>query len=228
MKTNINEGVFEALLQAVVIEKCYEELNQFPSEEQINKIDDSEADSIINDLIKKYKRKTMLKKISHGMTRAAAIFVFISGIAFVGFLQIEEVRASCIDFIKTIYEEYIRYDVNANSGSVANAKEIEYIPEGYELVYTFENEQVNSKIFENDSGKQIIIDQLFSNRITEQIDNEDCVVRNFEINGMEAQSFIYTKDKKDNKLFLHVDSNIIIISGPLSEEELIKIAKNIK
>lgn len=197
--TYLSEEGFEALLKAAVIERCYEESGQYPPAEEIRKIFDSRTDLLIRKLIRKHRHKAILKKAVRGMSRAAAVILMVLGIAVGGLLQIDEVRASFVEFIKTIYEQYIRYDISNSGESYDTEFAVGYMSEGYELTEVLQVELISYKIYTNANGQQVTVKYITGNQLTEFIDNEDCIIYNFTVNDNECQCFIYDKEK-DNKL----------------------------
>lgn len=225
IKTQLSEEAFESLLRVAVIERCYGELDQYPSREELNLIDDSLVDPKIRKWIRTIERKSALKKIYRNVSKVAAVLLILCGLGFIGMLHVEEVRASCVNFFKTVYENFIRYDITHTLSD--NDFVVEYIPTGYELVDNFQDEIRNFKIFENENEIRLTIDFIAMQKIATYIDSENCIINDFWIEGNKCQSFIYDNEK-ENKLIMITESGTFIIKGKLPKEELEKIAKNLK
>lgn len=223
----ISEETFEALLKAAVIDSCYSELEKYPQKETIDKVDDSKVDSVIRKLIKRLKRKSVLVKMLYSISKAAAIFLIILGVGFIGLLQADEVRASCINFIETTYEKYIKYDIFNENVKTENIFEVGYIPSGYQLIDTFQDEIKYRKVYENGEKMVITIEYFIAKNSSFHIDNEGCSINEFTINDLTCQSFIYSNGKL-NKLSMHTESGLFLIKGHISEKELKEIAINLK
>lgn len=223
--TQLSEEAFDSLLRVAVIERCYEELDQYPSREELNLIDDSSVDRRLRKWIRKIERKAALKNMYRSVSKVAAILLILCGLGFIGLLQVEEVRASCVDFFKTVYEKFIRYDISSTSPE--NNFIVEYVPAGYQLVDNLWDENLNRKIYADEDGTRLTISFVLMQKVSGHVDNEDCTIDSFLINGNECQSHIYDNEK-DNKLIMSTELGAFTIKGKLPKEELEKIAKNLK
>lgn len=221
----LNEVIFEALLKTALIEFSYHELESYPTDEELEKMENSLIHLKMRRYIRFLEGQFLVKKLCFAGLRGAMAFLIVTGITFCGLLGADEVRASCLDFIKTIHERYIQYDINHNGEEKQFEYEISYLPEGYFLVNEIISKSNTQLICSNGKSEQIIINISHSKKMQIHIDNENCMVNDFMIGEWECQSFIYS-NYKTNKLAMHSNNINIIIEGNLPEIELIKTAKN--
>lgn len=228
--TEMGDDVFEALLKAAVIERGYAELEQYPPKEEIDRSYRDTGDSAIRKLIKRFGKRKTIYRVLLRASKAAAVFLIITGIGFVILLQVDEVRVACVDFVKKTFSQYIRYDIAYDSDMEGKGFKAGYIPDGYVLTDTYRDTFTYWVTYENEEGNPLDMRCLLAGKISMQIDNEGFIIRDFMIGNNRCQSFIAAKDtgkSKFNKLTMHTEQGLIIVTGFLTEEEMIKIAENL-
>jgi len=114
MKSEWNDTWFEVLLKAAVIQNSLNEIEQYPPQEEMHKLQISDAcDHKIRKMIKRFCRRQRFSKARRIMKKTVAIIFMTIGISFIALLQFKEVRAACYNILVQITSKYIQFDYNA-------------------------------------------------------------------------------------------------------------------
>lgn len=161
---------------------------------------------------------------------AAALFlVCLLGAA--GFLGINtEARADFLAWLRSGYESSIiyRYAVEAAEAPLPDC-ELTWVPDGYELTDSFNDENHLALIYENGEGDGIVFS---CNRMTEYSLMQIGLTKEYtseimSINGCDAELFRFD-DGETSLIWLDNESGFIYsVSGTANESVILHIAKNI-
>lgn len=226
MPNNMKEEIFEALLKEAVIQNSLNELNSYPSEEELVHISISEeCDKKVRKTIRKFRYTHRTSNILKHMQRVASFLLLILGISSMVLLSFKEVRAACYDVIIRIYDKYIQYEFHSQA-DITN-KELSYIPDGYHLVG---NTITASGLFiecENSEGEYIHFS--YSTGGVVHVDNEHYLISDIVINGAKGQFFAAEDELFPNFAIWYDDAGSYRLTATaLNKNEMIKIAENIQ
>ena len=242
MFKKLNENVFDSILKTAFNEYVYQQFEKEPSEEELNQK---------YPLPKREQRtaKRLSKKVEFGKPAAivylqrACIIVLVCVSAFTAVLASSPtVRASVADTVVSWYEKYAVVDFNTDySGSGETEPEtteaetepvtvedlqIGYIPEGFELVSADEMPGLRNYTYTN-IDKYLVISITQTGISNATVDIEHTTYVETMINKNIAYLF-YNTNEKAGTLTTGNDEYTISIFGYLEENELIKVAENIK
>ncbi len=183
----------------------------------------------INDmqiLFKKEQRSQFYRRIQTYSKRAAVIFIAVILISAISISSVSAWRIKFMNFIieMTRYDTDINFDDNDSKTDTYKFEEItlEYIPEGFKLE--------RSEVRENHLNLTFEKNQEFFNFRTRDIggslsiDTENADVKKLMINGSYA---LYSENNNNSILVWHDDETAYILTGNISQNELIKIAEKI-
>lgn len=225
MENEFDDEVFEALLKAAVIQNSLRELETYPSEEELEKITISDAcDRKIRRMIQKYWFQHRLVKGLKVTQRAASLIAMIMGVTFTVLLQFKEVRAACYQVFIQITEKYVQFDYTATERR--EHVQVNYIPDGYYETERVETDLDFSFIYQNSQGDQITI--YYATEVSSNIDNEHYRITDITVNGTTGKYFAATDNRFQNVFVWYADNGYFLIEANLDQNELMKIAENIK
>lgn len=204
-------------------------------EEEVQKFEDipelepsKEFDDKMQAMFKKAYQKEVRKERMQLGKKIAAVFVIVLGIAMVTAMNVKAFREPVLNFIfnrSSNLNDKTKVDVKDDSKTKEKFT-FGYIPSGY----TFEKEQSSNKgdqityNYKNSQDKYIYI-YLQPNQDYNTYQNMD----KSSYTKMEKQNKIYYFIKGKSNKFLWYNQNIIFnISSSLNENEMLKIAENIK
>lgn len=225
MGNRMDDDVFESLLKAAVIQNSLNELDAYPSEQELEKITISEAcDRRIRHMIKRYWLKNRIVKGLKVTRRIASFVAIIFGLTFITLLQFKEVRAACYNIFVQVTEKYIRFEYS----STQKKKTINptYIPDGYSEVERAETDTDCMLIFQNSEDERLSIFYFTESDV--HLDNEHYSITEITVNGQKGSYFASTDSRYVNILIWYEDEGYFLIESSLEKDELIKIANNIK
>lgn len=226
MKDNHNE-IWEVLLKTAVIENCYREVEKYPSVDELNSIQlPARYDRKMRNLLK---RCAYYKKIKSFLQYAwkAAVFSFaVLGIAFVIFIQFDEVRAACQNVITYVYEEFFQFDF-ISSEDDEGSLELGFVPEGF-VLEEMEKDESGTYILYKDAYDRRIEVSCFANSRTFYMDNEQYIVSDIQINNVNGKLFESKASGFENHVIWNTEKGYYYIASSLDKDTLLKIAENIK
>jgi len=204
-------------------------------EEEVQKFEDipelepsKEFDDKMQAMFKKAYQKEVRKERMQLGKKIAAVFVIVLGIAMVTAMNVKAFREPVLNFIfnrSSNLNDKTKIDVKDDSKTKEKFT-FGYIPDGY----TFEKEKSSNKgdqityNYKNSQDKYIYI-YLQPNQDYNTYQNMD----KSSYTKMEKQNKIYYFIKGKSNKFLWYNQNIIFnISSSLNENEMLKIAENIK
>ena len=226
MKSEWNDTWFEVLLKAAVIQNSLNEIEQYPPQEEMHKLQISDAcDHKIRKMIKRFCRRQRFSKARRIMKKTVAIIFMTIGISFIALLQFKEVRAACYNILVQITSKYIQFDYNAPDEELEPIN-IGYVPEGFYKIEVSNYAGMHSIRYENENGEKISLHNYKSGG--SNLDNEHHAITDVTINGSPGQYFSATDEKSQNMLIWYNDKGFFIIATYLDKDEILKIAENIK
>lgn len=222
MKINeLKDKTLDDLLYFAAQEASKELVDEMPAPKSVEFSDEHKKK--MEKLFKKQKR-TPIKSYLRRILAIAAVLIVVSSISIA---SVQAWRIRFLNFIMHISESNteLRYKENDTEGNSYSAEDVnlEYVPSGFKLSESRNN---NGKIhlrFENeDLTFSLYIRQIDS---TLNVDTEDATAKEIKLNGKDA----FLTEKGDIiSLLWNNEMNSFTLSGNLSEDEIVKIAENIK
>ncbi|MCM1060989.1 MAG: DUF4367 domain-containing protein [Eubacterium sp.] len=233
MNNELKEKIFDVILAEALKECLDEKLKEYDElvanspphefspefEKKMKKIKNSIGRE---DRIKKYKRIAVRSIVS-----VAAAFGLIFGVL----LTQPEVSAAVQNVIRTVFNQYDKYDYVGEELTVDNFNNnirLGYVPDGYYLSKGDYSPAVVSLEYLDENENKIMFDYGIADGSSSIYDNEHNSYSNFTINGIEYH--YYESNDKDfyNMLVWYKDGYSFGIFAHLSKKELVKIAENVK
>ncbi len=114
----------------------------------------------------------------------------------------------------------------ADSGGIPSIK-LEYIPDGFSLAEEIADD-LNYDVSYTNQQKGMLYFQATITKHTFQTDNEHYNIHDVNINNYTGKYFESTDEYFPNILYWHTENIYCTLQAPLPEEEMIKIAENVK
>lgn len=223
-----NNDIWESLLKLAAVEYGNRQLEQYPSEEEMQKVIlPDEYDKKMRRWINRYSTKVNIISILKPLRKIAAAACIVLGVGFAILLQFDEVRAACKEVIVQIYERYIEFNYQSSGGEQLGDLQINYIPTGYYEAERTVRKLMTSVEYRSEDNEQIIITCSLE-ELVHQIDNEHYLVSEESDNEMSLTFFEATENGWDNYLLWQREDGYFSIKASLSKGEMKKIAENIK
>ena len=228
MKKNTRE---EFLLKQAVAAYVEEEMTRLPSDEEIGVHQFSpEFERKMEKLLRHEHRPHRI--LLHSTGKRVAVLAAVIALLAASMLSVGAVRESIVSFFTQVYEEFtaIIFDQPEETGRTYEADsidaiEVTYIPEGFELISESKNDRSYRVEYTSDEGKMLIISQSVLGNTRSILDTEDIVTENVFVHGCEA---IYSENKGFGTLIWNDNKQRFYISGTLSKNEILEIAKSIQ
>ena len=227
MYKKYKDDLFDSLLALALYETSLSESENYP-EDEIEKITLSEeCDTKIRKMGRRVKYTRFLKSSARSVSKVVAGIAVVMGISFCTLLLNSEVRAACYSAIVTFYEKYVEILIHPSAQDEKPEITVGYIPEGYKLTDSDNNEYMSTLIFYNDAGHRLFIQhsQISTNL---QADMEHYQIRDIVIHTYPGKLFLTSDPDFTNMLVWYKDEDTYTIIADLPEDVLIKIAKNLK
>ena len=221
---SVDNAVFDAVLQKAFTEAFAREVAEIEAQPSA-----SEA------LLEKYRRaerKYYNKRMKQSsgthvvLRKIAACILICMSVGFAALMAIPTVRASVWDSVVNFYEKYIKFDFNVAAIGEETIGEytLGYVPDGF--VRTAVVETAVRTVYTSESGQSAFyIRYHCSKDNTIAYDDENGVMRNIKINGMDGYMIEYPNEKY--ALVWEYNNSVFIVDGNISSKEIIKIAENI-
>lgn len=185
-----------------------------------------EFDEKMNRMFKDAYKKEARKENMRFGKKIAIILLAVVGVGSAAAMNIQAVREPVLNFVfNQTGKDKTKVNISENTKSKIEYN-INYVPDGYNCTkkqYLTENSQIIYK-FENTNHNLIYI-YIQLNQDFDTYQNMDKSKYNESIHNNRSYYFI---NGKKNKLLWYKSNTIFNISSTLSENELIKIAENIK
>lgn len=219
----VDEAIFDVLLENAFSDVIEEDIKKLQEEADSCTIS-AETELKIKKMIAQA-GKTEKQKTMRGVIRVASIaLVVLLNLGLIGILMVPSVNAEVKNVFADLFEKYVSYETIRDAHTIITTSdyEINYIPEDFELVSN-DNYQILFKKINTTQGYIMInfSDENFG-RMSLDLENTS---KSVGINGMDANlNYI----NGEYCLFWYDGYNFIAIYSNVTEDEIIKIANNIK
>lgn len=221
-----NNDILDKALDTLFEEASKTILESDGMDTEVEKVEfSSEHNENMDKLFREMRRKERLRAFPKKAMRVAGIVVlvvaFISGTIY----SVEAWRNKFFNFILDLNspDSAIEFKDNKQEELYKERVDLEYIPEGMELVENEVSKNSTSLVFANkDVYFKLKINQLKANS---RINTEDVSAENIDINNYPG---VFLKNEKENTLIWHDSKYVIRIISNLEKQEMVKIAQNIK
>ena len=228
MYKDLEDELWESLLKAAVIENSQNEIKDYPSEQEINRIVLPEHyESRMRRILRRYRYRKYAKLSLRYGKKIASVILLIMGISFTLLLSFDEVRAACEAVIIEIYDRYIRYSYTSDLSLEDAPISLGYVPEGYFIAESSFNGIDNYVSYQNSYGDYIKLNYKTTKNAF-FIDNEHYLVYEVNIGNDKGTFFESLDDRFLNILIWSAENDYFQLKSALEMEEMIKIAENIK
>lgn len=187
-----------------------------------------EFDEKMNRMFKEAYKKEARKENMRFGKKIAVILVAVIGVGSAAAMNIQAVREPVLNFVFNRNADNNKTKVNINNTEKSQLDFIfSYIPEGYKQTKRtyVESENQIAYEFQNLKSSEYIYIKIQPNKkydnYTKLISNDYSEIRK------NSQTYYFTKSNKNRLLWYH-NQTIFNIIANLSEDELLKIAENIK
>jgi hypothetical protein len=185
-KKEQQEKLFEAIL-AVAIEEDFENrIKQLPSEEDLAKTHplSPELEARMENVIKKYRRKTKIPAMTHIVGKLAVGMIFLFVLSFGVLMGVEASRVHILNTIMEYKKEFIQFNFNEGNDDIQESPyRLLYIPSGFEEKETVQAGSGLTTRYKNSQGIEIIFDQVPLDSGTFAVDNENNGYSEIKIDG---------------------------------------------
>lgn len=227
----MNKDQVEALFRQAVIDDFNEEIDFFPTNEQLAKIYSFSTDFEIRmkKLLTKDRRRSSFKNAMLYSRKVASILIIVLGLLFGTLLFNTEVRAAVGKVLVEWYDKFTSFTFRDDE-IIVEKKEwtLEYLPEGYVQKNYEVLGNVTSMEFINNQGDKIRFSYRPENSITNiSVDNENHEINSHVILDNKAFSITAVDERFDNGVIWNMDCYTFSLWGKISISELNKIAESI-
>lgn len=227
MTNSYENEIWESLLKAAVIKNSLDELERYSRENTENIAPPASYDHKMQKLAQRLYYKSIVKSSLHYIRKSAALLFTLAGMASVFLLHFDEVRAACHNVIMDVYEEYIQFYFHSDLDSDVTPVKLGYIPEGYTLSEEISGEWEHDITYYNAQGEMLFFSSTPYQYIS-QADHEHYDICDVEIDRYSGQLLRSTDERFPSMLYWQTETSYCYLQAPLPEEEMIKIAKNVK
>lgn len=220
----VDEAVFDAILEQAFSDVIEEDFEKLKSESESCTIS-SETDLKIRKMIAKAGKADQRKLTRTVLRIASVVLVVMLNLGLIGILMVPSVNAEVKNVFADLFEKYTSYETKEQDSLVVTTSEyeIKYIPKEFELIQREDNFLLFKEINQGNGYISINIYNEDFGRLS--IDTENNTSKNIKINGTEA-NLNYTGT--DYSLFWYDGYHFLAIYSNVAEQELLKIACNIK
>lgn len=227
MYKDYQRDIWEAALKAAVIESCMDELKDYPSDEELNKLVlPKRYDAKMRRFIGGCRYRAMFMPVFKATRKIAAAFLIILGLGFGILLPFKEVRAACQNVIIREYIKYIEFRINSQEVMNDATVQMGYVPEGYSLIQNNSDEWGQTIQYENASGDKIEL-RCFTQNYTQQIDHEHYNIYDIQMDDVPGKLFESQEKSFVNYLTWNMENYYFVLSSSLGRDEMVKIAENL-
>ena len=227
MRNNFEYEIWESLLKAAVIKNSLDELENYSPEEISKTTLPAHYDQKMQRLVQRLHYKNAIRNSLFYVKKIVVLLFILMGISFLFLLHFDEVRAPCHDVITYIYEKYILFQHEADLGEELTSVKLGYIPEGFSLSEETLSESGYDAVYSNSQGDMLFFESTPYKHIS-QADNEHYDIYEVKIGHYTGQFFNSTDERFPNILYWQNETEYYCLEAPLPEDEIKKIAENIK
>lgn len=231
MNTVTKRKIFDAVL-AEALEECLDK--------ELKKYEEIELDEPhefspqykkkMRKIINSVGRKERVKKLKTIVVRTAVSLAAAFGLIFGVLLTQPEVYAAVQNVIRSIFDEYDKYEYVGKELTVENFDDsfrLGYVPEGYNLSLGNYSPAYIMLTYTNENDKILFIYGI-ADGLVANYDNEHNSFETFSSDGIEY--YYYKSNDEDffNTLLWYDNGYLFVVNAYLSKDELVKIAENVK
>lgn len=225
-----NDKLFDALLDLAVTDAMEKEIDNLPSEEELNAIykPSNEMNARINHIIKTGLRKHKRKRVIKTVNRIAASLVILFVVMSAALLSVKATRNAIFNAFLDWQNKStdIRFtDPDKNNLDVIRPA---YIPVGYSETSTEKFGSVYTIIYSNSQGNEILFDQWPAESSNTSIDNENTNMTEITVGGNKAYLFEAANEIQKSVLIWEAEGIVFQLTAQIDSDELIRIAETIK
>lgn len=154
------------------------------------------------------------------------------------FFSVDAVKINVVNFIVRSYEVATRFHIEDMLGNMpedfpelnqTTFREPGYIPKGFDQTYYSCTEGHGMIIYEEPDSPYVLSYSCMTLNTSISLDTEDCLMEQVSVSGNKA--YLYTKYRGEPKghtsLIWHDGSYIYLIGGPISSQEIIRMAESL-
>lgn len=169
-----------------------------------------------------YHRKERARRIRRISSRAACVVVAVAVVSTAAMFGAGAWRFKFMNFIFDSEAPGTDISFNDNGGTTYSDEYIrlKYVPFGFEVVEQVKSSKCNVITFEQ--GEKYFNFSMEAIEGQKSIDTEGADVENVTVNKYDG---VYSTKEDRNTLLWHDDFNVLIVSGNISKDEIIKIAE---
>lgn len=231
MNNKYNEKIFDLLIADALIEKWDAELQELSENNEYDKHKFSdEFEKKVRKIRNSIGRKDRIKIGTQICMKFVITVATIMGVIFGGLLTQPPVYAAVQNVIRTIFDEYDKYDYIDDELTVENFNNnirLVYVPEGYNLKNGYYSKVNVTLIYENELN-EIIFNYSIANGTSSNYDNEHNSYSAFTINGIEYHYYESNDNDFYDTLVWYKNGYCFSILAQLPKEKLVEIAENVK
>lgn len=202
-------------------------LSQLPTENQLSHVFSNRFNRKMNALIKYERRTPFMNAFIHRFKIAVVtLFIFIS-LALGTIVSVEAYRIKFFEFITEVWTEFTSIHINVDDiesiGTLVPA-EPTYIPDGYAILESLDNEYGQTIIYADANGIEINYNQHVITQSVYLFDTENAVTET-KIIGEQTVNII--SNKNTFQIYWFDETHFYIIVGIIDKNELLKMAESI-
>jgi hypothetical protein len=223
---------FDALLKVSVSEALKNEMNTFPSNEELNGKykPSSKLNRRVKWIITKGRIKSMIQIYGGILRKAAVCIIIILAVSSLTLFSVEATRNAIFNTFIERFDKYteIKFKDPSTDDKLSNIYRPAYLPEGFKEISTGSYGNTVMITYSNATGAEIRFKQRPAGTGTSLIDNENTDYKEVEINGNKAYLFeAMTKD--DYSVLLWQSEGIVFeLTSQIGIDELVRIGNSIK
>lgn len=223
-----NERLWDAVIKEALIESMNRELDETGQNIEPHNFS-SQFEHNMNKLIKNIGRKEKAQAAGKVIGKFAVTAATVMGIMFGGFLTQQEVYAAVGNVIRSIFSTHDKYTYQDNSEDIVfdDTIRLGYVPDGYELRSVYYMGNANLLTYESEDEKSLYFNYSLAEDSSITVDNESHSYK--EIIEYNEMFYFYKSEQDDFNTIIWFDGKYAYsIDAQISEDEIIKIAENIK
>lgn len=228
-KSYVTDMALEAMLQASasdmednVVESLLEgydgEKHEFSEKHKNN----------MENLFRRERKSRIYDRTKTYVKRVAVVFILVIAISTITIASVSAWRIKVMNFIMEMTQQDTNINIDKDGFKSNSYKDNEmilnYVPEGF-ILEKIELLQNNYVYYEFAKEHDFFDFRTMDINSSLSIDTEDANVKKITINEREA---LYSENENNNILVWHDEELIYVLTGNISKNELIKIAKNFK
>jgi len=180
-------------------------------------------------LIREERRTPVMRDFVKYSRRAAVVLVLLLTLTFTTVVSVDALRTRFFEVVTRVYHEITRLHFFEEKTPLEEetafvAKVPTYVPAGFSMIASGESAINYYAVYENAESMQIIYQQDLAENLGMGLDTEDTSMEKIYIGVYEGR---YFSNKEEQQLILFGESYVYHLMGPVSKEELVKMAESI-